>query len=296
MKKSRMQETSIEVTVGAFMFMILLALGFFTIVLSRENVFRKNYSMVVVFQDVRGLREGDNVFVRGVDVGKIKTLEIEPSGVRVRVTLDQDVVLYEDYSVEILPSSVLGGRFLNINVGSVEKPVVPAGTVLKGKMPADLIDEATRAAKLIREALEEGGIIENLKTSMAQIKEITTKLNEGEGTIGKLLTDRKVYDDISEITANLKDVSQRLGEGKGTLGKLLSEDDTLYNDLSAAAASIREITDQIAKGEGTLGKLTKDDELYQEAKLLLNELRATIDDYRETAPITTFTSIFFGAF
>ena len=147
-----------------------------------------------------------------------------------------DVVLYEDYSVEILPSSVLGGRFLNINVGSVEKPVVPAGTVLKGKMPADLIDEATRAAKLIREALEEGGIIENLKTSMAQIKEITTKLNEGEGTIGKLLTDRKVYDDISEITANLKDVSQRLGEGKGTLGKLLSEDDTLYNDLSAAAA------------------------------------------------------------
>lgn len=296
MKKSRMQETSIEVTVGAFMFMILLALGFFTIVLSRENVFRKNYSMVVVFQDVRGLREGDNVFVRGVDVGKIKTLEIEPSGVRVRVTLDQDVVLYEDYSVEILPSSVLGGRFLNINVGSVEKPVVPAGTVLRGKMPADLIDEATRAAKLIREALEEGGIIENLKTSMAQIKEITTKLNEGEGTIGKLLTDRKVYDDISEITANLKDVSQRLGEGKGTLGKLLSEDDTLYNDLSAAAASIREITDQIAKGEGTLGKLTKDDELYQEAKLLLNELRATIDDYRETAPITTFTSIFFGAF
>lgn len=296
MKKSRMQETSIEVTVGAFMFMILLALGFFTIVLSRENVFRKNYSMVVVFQDVRGLREGDNVFVRGVDVGKIKTLEIEPSGVRVRVTLDQDVVLYEDYSVEILPSSVLGGRFLNINVGSVDKPVVPSGTVLRGKMPADLIDEATRAAKLIREALEEGGIIENLKTSMAQIKEITTKLNEGEGTIGKLLTDRKVYDDISEITANLKDVSQRLGDGKGTLGKLLSEDDTLYNDLSAAAASIREITDQIAKGEGTLGKLTKDDELYQEAKLLLNELRATIDDYRETAPITTFTSIFFGAF
>ena len=84
MKKSRMQETSIEVTVGAFMFMILLALGFFTIVLSRENVFRKSYAMMVVFKDVRGLREGDNVFVRGVDVGKIKTLSVERDGVRVR--------------------------------------------------------------------------------------------------------------------------------------------------------------------------------------------------------------------
>jgi len=296
MKKSRMQETSIEVTVGAFMFMILLALGFFTIVLSRENVFRKSYAMMVVFKDVRGLREGDNVFVRGVDVGKIKTLLVEPDGVRVRVTLDQEVLMHEDYKIEILPSSVLGGRFLNIDVGSLDKPVVPAETVFQGLMPTDLIDEATRAAKLIREALDEGGIVENLKTSMAQIKEITTKLNEGEGTIGKLLTDRKVYDDIAEITTNLKDVSQRLGDGKGTLGKLLSEDDTLYRDLSEAASSIREITDQIASGEGTLGKLTKDDELYEEAKLLLNELRATIDDFRETTPITTFTSIFFGAF
>ena len=296
MKKSRIQETSVEVTVGAFMFMILLALGFFTIVLSRENVFSKSYSMVVVFQDVRGLREGDNVFVRGVDVGKIKALDVEPAGVRVRVTLDQEVLLHEDYSIEILPSSVLGGRFLNINVGSPDKPVVAADTVFAGQMPTDLIDEATRAAKLIREALDEGEVLENLKTSMAQIKEITTKLNEGDGTIGKLLTDKKVYDDITEITSNLKDVSQRLGDGKGTLGKLLSEDDTLYNDLSAAASSIREITDQISSGEGTLGKLAKDDELYEEAKLLLNELRATIDDFRETTPITTFTSIFFGAF
>lgn len=296
MKKSRIQETSVEVTVGAFMFMILLALGFFTIVLSRENVFSKSYSMTVLFQDVRGLREGDNVFVRGVDVGKIKTLDVEPAGVRVKVTLDQEVLLHEDYSIEILPSSVLGGRFLNINVGSPEKPVVAADTVFAGEMPTDLIDEATRAVKMVREALDEGGVVENLKTSMAQIKEITTKLNEGEGTIGKLLTDKKVYDDITEITTNLKEVSQRLGDGKGTLGKLLSEDDTLYNDLSAAASSIREITDQISSGEGTLGKLAKDDELYEEAKLLLNELRATIDDFRETTPITTFTSIFFGAF
>ena len=296
MKKSRIQETSVEVTVGAFMFMILLALGFFTIVLSRENVFSKSYSMTVLFQDVRGLREGDNVFVRGVDVGKIKTLTVEPAGVRVKVTLDQEVLLHEDYSIEILPSSVLGGRFLNINVGSPEKPVVAADTVFAGEMPTDLIDEATRAVKMVREALDEGGVVENLKTSMAQIKEITTKLNEGEGTLGKLLTDKKVYDDITEITTNLKEVSQRLGDGKGTLGKLLSEDDTLYNDLSAAASSIREITDQISSGEGTLGKLAKDDELYEEAKLLLNELRATIDDFRETTPITTFTSIFFGAF
>ena len=103
-----------EVTVGAFMFMILLALGFFTIVLSRQNIFRPSYRMDVVFENVKGLREGDNVFLRGVSVGKIKTLQIKSDGVHISVNLEQPVELHEDYAIEILPSSVLGGRYLNI--------------------------------------------------------------------------------------------------------------------------------------------------------------------------------------
>ena len=76
----------------------------------------------------------------------------------------------------------------------------------------------------------------------------------------------------------------------------MSEDDNLYRDLSAAAAAIKDVTTSISQGDGTLGKLTRDDELYQDAKLLLNEIRAAIDDLRETTPVTTFTSVFFGAF
>jgi phospholipid/cholesterol/gamma-HCH transport system substrate-binding protein len=105
-----------------------------------------------------------------------------------------------------------------------------------------------------------------------------------------------VYNDLHEITSNLKDLSDRLAKGKGTMGKLLSEDDQLYTNLVAAAISIRDISATVEKGEGTIGKLVKDDKLYEEVKMTLHELRATIDDYREAAPITTFSSIFFGAF
>ncbi len=56
MKRSRMQQMSMEVTVGAFMFMVLLALGVFTIILSRENIFTRKYYVEVVFDDVMGLR------------------------------------------------------------------------------------------------------------------------------------------------------------------------------------------------------------------------------------------------
>jgi phospholipid/cholesterol/gamma-HCH transport system substrate-binding protein len=296
MRKSRLQETSMEVTVGAFMFMVLLALGFFTIILSRENIFTRSYSLRVLFDNVKGLREGDNVFVRGVDVGKIRTLQITPRGVEVKVTLDQPVRLREDYRIEILPSSVLGGRYLNIHEGTERAPPLASAQEVRGLTPVDLIDEATRTTQMIKEALENGGILENLKTTMAQAKELTTKLNQGEGTLGKLLADDQVYNDLQEISGNLKGVSRRLAEGKGTLGKLLSEDDTLYRDLEEAAASIRSVTETISSGEGTLGKLARDDELYEEAKLLLHEIRAAVDDIREVTPITTFTSIFFGAF
>lgn len=285
-----------EVTVGAFMFMVLLALGFFTIVLSSENIFTKSYTMEVLFGNVKGLREGDNVFLRGVDIGKIKRLQLKPDGVHVIVTMQQEISLREDYRIEVLPSSVLGGRYLNIYEGSDRAGPLLAGKQIVGINPVDLIDEATKTTQIIKQALEEGGILENLKVTMAQLRDVTTKLNQGEGTLGKLLTDDAVYNDLQKIAANLRDVSDRLAAGKGTIGKLMSEDDELYNNLNDAAAAIKKISEDIESGQGTLGKLAKDDTLYQDALLTINEVRAAIDDLRETTPISTFTSIFFGAF
>lgn len=285
-----------EVTVGAFMFMILLALGFFTIVLSRQNLFTTTYHHEVLFNNVKGLREGDNVFLRGVAVGKIKRLQIKPEGVVVGLNLEVQAVLHEDYRIEILPASVLGGRYLNIYEGSDSLPLLAKGTLIRGIPPVDLIDEATRTTQLIKKALEEGGILENLKTTMVQLKDITTRLSAGEGTLGKMLVDDSVYTNLQGIVSNLRDVSERLNSGKGTMGRLLSEDDTLYEDLRDTVASLKEVSGKISGGEGSLGKFVMSDELYQEVRLLLHEVQATVDDYRETVPITTFTSILFGAF
>jgi phospholipid/cholesterol/gamma-HCH transport system substrate-binding protein len=296
MKRSRLQETSMEVTVGAFMFMVLLALGFFTIVLSRENIFSRTYSLEVVFDNVKGLREGDNVYLRGVDIGKIKRMRLQADGVHVIVTLEQEVQLREDYRIEILPSSVLGGRYLNLYEGSDNRPLVAQGVTIRGITPVDLIDEATKTTQSIKSALEEGGILENLKVTMAQLKDVTTKLNQGDGTLGRLLTEDVVYNDLQKIAENLRDVSDRLAEGKGTLGKLFAEDDPLYDNLVEASGAIKTLAEDMQAGKGTLGKLMTDDALYQDALLTLNEIRAAVDDLRETTPIATFTSIFFGAF
>jgi hypothetical protein len=56
------------------------------------------------------------------------------------------------------------------------------------------------------------------------------------------------------------------------------------------------VAQTLSKGEGTLGKLAKNDELYTQLNELLGEARAAIDDLRETTPVVSFSSIFFGAF
>ena len=330
MKRSRIREVSMEVTVGAFMFMILLALGVFTIILSRQSLFKPTIYYEVSFRSILGVREGDNVYLRGVIVGKVDDVVVEKRSVRLRLALDRELELHENYKVEILPSSMLGGRYLSVEEGDEDRPLVAQGTVLSGVTPVDLIDEATRTVTSIREALE-GGVLEDVRTIVSNANVIVARAERGEGTLGKLLVEEAVYDDIKAVTANLRDISDRLdkgqgslgrlladdgkiyedievvvanlrqtsqnlADGKGLLGKLLSEDDTIYDDLRASALAIREVTESLNRGEGTLGKLLRENDVYDETKMLLRELRATIDDFRETAPVTTFTSIFLGAF
>jgi len=330
MKKSQMREMSIEVTVGAFIFMILLALGVFTIILSQDNFFVKNYEVKVRFNEIMGLRTGDKVFLRGVDIGKISEIEIERDAVVLTALLEKKIKFTEDYSVEIVPVSVLGGRRLVINPGSSQEEPIDQNMVLEGTPPKDVITEATDTIAMIRRSLDEGKVLENLSEVVADLREVAERISAGEGTLGKLLmkdeiyqelnaaianlkdasdrlaagegtlgkllTDDSVYNDLQDSMANVKDISDRLANGKGTIGKLLSDDARMYDDLEASVANLREVSDKLAQGEGTIGKLMQEDDLYTELKLLLVEARAAVDDFRETSPITTFSSIFFGAF
>ena len=297
MKKDRRQETTTEVIVGFFFAMMIVALFFGTAILSRTHLFGSSgHKYEIVFDQVLGLRKGDNVFVRGVDVGRVDSLTVRPDGAHVYCSLEVPIQLHTDYKIEVLPSSVLGGRYLSIDLGSNDKPLESADAKLRGLTPVDLIDEATRTIALLKKNLEEGKVLENLSATMADIKKITGKLQAGEGTVGKLLMEDVVYNDLKTTTANLKDISNRLAAGESTLGKLLAKDDALYRDVASAATSIKNIAAKIEKGEGTIGKLTQDESLYLDVKKTMSEARAAIDDFREAAPLTTFSSLFIGAF
>ncbi len=236
------KDISIEVLVGLFMFIILIALGVFTIVLSRQNFLEKKYPIEVKFENIGGLREGDHILLRGTQVGVVKSTHLKNNYVIVRSDLEVPILFREGYKVEIVASSMLGGKVMKIYAGPSLAMAIPLGQDIRGELPIDILDE--------------------LGIAVAEIQEMT----------------------------------ENVAAGEGTLGKLLSKDDALYEDIHASAANIRSITEKINEGNGTFGKLVEDDQLYLEAQKLLEELRAAIDDMRETSPVTTFGSVVFGAF
>ncbi len=338
------KDLSIEILVGFFVFIILIALGVFTIVLSHKNFLQKTYPLSVCFDEIGGLRVGDHVFLRGMKVGVVKTTHLDKYHVNVCTDLDLPVQFRKGYKIEVVDSSMLGGKMMKIFEGPIGAPPIPKGEVIIGMLPVDILEELGSAVvdvkqlikmidsgegtlgKLIKDdslynemygmmsnlkelsdelsqgkgtlgkLIQDDTIYNDLNEMVSNLKEISDKLFQGKGTIGKLLQDRTVYDDLQSTLANLDEVSERLVNGEGTLGKLLAKNDPVYHNLAASIANIRQITGKIEAGDGTIGRLVSDDQLYIEAQDLLKELRTAIHDMRETSPVTTFSTVLFGAF
>jgi phospholipid/cholesterol/gamma-HCH transport system substrate-binding protein len=306
------REVTIEILVGLFLFVVLTALGIFTIVLSQENLLRKTYPYEFVFSQIGGLREGDNVYLRGMNIGRVKQTDLQDSHVRVYVSLDVPIQLRHGYSIDVVDASVLGGKNLKIFEGPKDAPEIGEHMTVIGSEPVEMIEEISRTVAELQltiksvnagqgtlgKLLKDDTVYNNLAEISSNIKMITGRLENGEGTLGMLLAkdDGQMYEDGKVLVANLRSISQSLADGEGTLGKLMVGDDAAFQDLEGTLAAIRSISESISAGEGTLGRLVRDAKLYDETTLLVEDIRAAVDDLREASPITSFGSVLFGAF
>ena len=91
--------------------------------------------------------------------------------------------------------------------------------------------------------------------------------------------------DIQDLVQEVRDIVQRVESGEGTVGRLLS-DDTIAREIEVVAKNLREISDRLNAGEGTLGKLLSDDSLYYEATAVLRKAESTLDGLGNQGPIT----------
>lgn len=358
-----------EVFVGVFMLAVLALLLFFTVVISGVDLLRgrSRVRRVIKFENVGGLRQQDPVMVRGMPVGNVLDLALEPGHILVTISIDDRVQFRDGYEISVTSTSVLGGSSLTIKEGTGSP--VPVDSELIGNPLTNWAEDLGELISDLREAVSDSdlkGIIENLnkasrsiavlaarvengegtlgklfsedaklyndlESTVGSLKTVAGRLENGEGALGKLLTEDTVYTDLKATMASVKTVAGRLESGRGMIGKLLSEDDTLYTDLAesvknirsvtgkidagegmlgrliadngdsslmadleASAKSLRVVLERLENGEGTLGHLSKDDTIAVEVEGAIKDVRQIIDNMRDTAPITTFSSLFFS--
>lgn len=368
-----------EFITGVFMLVVLALLAYFTIIISGVDLIRgrERVRVAIAFDGVGGLKNHDNVMYRGTKVGTVEDVELTETNLIAVVEIDKSVILRTGYRATVQSMSLLGGNHLVLEEGEGE--IIPLGTgLLHGEKPSDWMRDIAEAVKNLNDITGGDGlnaIVSNLTVMSEKVRDISERVERGEGTLGKLLSsDDTVYSDLQATVSNANVVAARLAGGEGTIGRLLSDDGTVYNDLrstlanaseasvdfkytvsnanviaarlangegplgrllasdetvlddlKAAIASFKTACDsfdvsglkgeasdvlaragtlvdslnvvaaRLANGEGTLGRLAADDTLYKEIEGLVRDLRQVLDNYRDTTPISTFTSIATGA-
>ena len=268
-----------ETIVGIFMAAVLALLAYFTIVISGVDILvgRTKVPIKIEFSDVGGLKDRDSVMYRGMKVGVIERINLSRTNVTMTVRVADDVVLREGYRISVASLSLLGGNYLLLEEGN-GKPLPLATTLFRGEPPTDWMRDLGRIASSVSDLTSDGGIksiITNVETVAAKLNAIATRIEKGEGTVGKLLSsDETVYNDIKDTVASAKAIAGRLERGEGTVGKFLSSDETVYNDIKDTVASAKVVAGRLERGEGTVGKLlSSDDTVYQDLKVSIGNIR-----------------------
>ena len=276
-----------ETIVGIFMAAVLALLVYFTIVISGVDLLvgRTKVPMKVEFTDVGGLKDRDSVMFRGMKVGVIEQIDLSKTNVVMTVRVTSDVVSREGYRISVASLSLLGGNYLLLEEGT-GKPLPLETTLFRGEPPTDWMRDLGRIASSVGDLTSEGGlksIVTNIESVAAKLNVVATRIERGEGTVGKLLSsDETVYNDLKDTISSAKAVAGRLERGEGTVGKFLSSDETVYNDIKDTVASAKAVAGRLERGEGTVGKLvSSDDTVYQDLKASLGNLREVTERLKD---------------
>jgi len=276
-----------ETIVGIFMAAVLALLVYFTIVISGVDILvgHTKVPMKVEFADVGGLKDRDSVMYRGMKVGVIEHIDLSKTNVVMTVRVTSDVVLREGYRISVASLSLLGGNYLLLEEGS-GRPLPLETTLFRGEPPTDWMRDLGRIASSVGDLMSDGGlksIVTNIEAVAAKLNVVVTRVERGEGTVGKLLSsDETVYNDLKDTISSAKAVAGRLERGEGTVGKFLSSDETVYNDIKDTVASAKAVAGRLERGEGTIGKLvSSDDTVYQDLKASLGNLRDVTEKLKD---------------
>ncbi len=289
-----------ELKVGFLALIAFLILYFGFNFLKGNDVFSTSKIYYVTYDNVDGLTPSNQVLLNGIEVGKVKKVELLPeNGNRIKVTLriNKDLILPDKSIVVLSDGALLGGKVMRLELmgkGSMPPESMIQGTTEKG-LSALLKERALPVLsnadsllvsfrKISRKFEHTGAYLNDL------IKNSNTAVTNINGSVEELVTDNKA--NVKQITANMKSLTQSLTETEKQLKPLLTKFNTVADSLQAirigqtlqeagkAIQSLQKIVTKLEQGQGTAGKLLSSDSLYNGLNKSLVDLDKLLIDFR----------------
>lgn len=182
------------------------AYGLF-VVGDRHRLWSGQFIVHVGFDRLQGVGVGTSVRVRGVEAGAVTAVDLPGPGradapILLRIDLDPRAarMLYADASAQIRSEGMVGGKIIEIEPGSPDRPPLADGAVIVSKPPQDMNDVIDQAAKLVN------------------------AVKNGQGSLGKLIRDDKAYD---ELTGTLEQTRQLMRKSQDAVTAIQQDADAI---------------------------------------------------------------------
>ena len=283
------------ITVGVFLALGLLVflLGIFTLG-GQQKSFAKEIRLNAVFDDVSGLKKGNDVWFSGVKIGTISTIRFGNNAkVDVTMRIDEKIqqFIHTNSGVKIGSDGLIGNKLITIDGGSASAPVVHDGTILK-------VDKVTSTDDMLK-TLQSNN--QNLLAITSDFKQLSHQILQGKGTVGALLADNDMAVQLKASMRNLQaatssaatlavqlnQFSNKMNTKGGLADKLLTDTAT-FNRIKVAAGALQQaannasvLTDNLNKASNKLnstdnimGVLLNDPQGAAKVQTTLNNLQA----------------------
>jgi len=260
-KQFRWSKIKVSLVITAAVFVVVLSALFAGNI---KELFLPKAELKVQFRDIAGLRNGAPVWILGVEEGSVKSIDLSPEfGVLVTLSINKSAfgLIRKDSHATINTLGLLGDKYVELSTGSAEaEPVKPGGTLV-GELQTGMRDFA-RTTSLTAEKITE---------FVSKMEVLVMSLQQGRGTLAKLINDPAVYDNLKKSTESIATLTEEMKRSKGTLHKFI-EDPSLYDRMTAAVKELQEFSERANRSTGTLKKLLEDPALYDRALTTVTEL------------------------
>ncbi len=204
-QNSQKIKTGIFVILGLVVFLVMIF-----IIGNQKNLFRRTVSLFINYKSVAGLQEGSYVRFAGINIGTVNQIEIiTDTSVRVELVVQKKMLKFikKDSKASIVSDGLMGDKLIQVSHGELSSSLITDNGTLIAVDPFDMNNITSKAEKV---ALKIESVISNIDTLSGQLSAIFSKVNNGKGTLGKLINDDKIANDLANTISSAKKTAKTI--------------------------------------------------------------------------------------